>query len=47
MARFRVEIEKSGSWVTVLWARFVSAKRAAEVIADLAAKGEHARMVRR
>jgi hypothetical protein len=45
--KFRVEVEKSGSWVTVDWARAVSARRAAEVIADLAAKGEHARMVRR
>jgi hypothetical protein len=47
MAKFRVEVEKAGGWVTVDWARAVSARRADEVIADLAAKGEHARKVAR
>lgn len=47
MRKFRVEVEKSGVWMTVDWAREVSARRAAEVVADLASKGEHARAVPR
>ena len=43
---YRVEIEKSGRWITVEWARAVHRLDAAAVIADLASKGERARMVR-
>jgi len=44
--QYDVQIEKGGRWATVAWARGITAARAKEVIADLAARGEHARMVR-